>query len=139
MKLHYAILAAAAAIAAAGCGEDCPTETPQVDHIGSCTASPSAAVSYPVQTCEGAGITCDVDLSGVGSGSGTIFLDPRAAVCGGGSTSCPASCSPSQSICSFAAPASPGNYTVSAYDPCTNQTKSGMLTVAATEIPGCTL
>lgn len=138
MKITRAIIAAVAALAAVGCGDECPTETPKLDHVGSCTAQPGATVSYPVQTCETLGTACDVDMSGVGNGSGTIFLDPRIQVCDGGGPSCPATCSPTQTTCSFTAPAQ-GSYSVSAFDPCTNQTKTGLLTVDALQTPDCTL
>ncbi len=133
MKISHAILAAAAAIAAAGCGsEKCPTENPEVSAMpASCAASPGATVGYPLKlcpTCNQTGITCDVDTSGVGVGSGTIFLDPKAEVCES-SSSCPPSCSTQDTVCTFTAPSAQGSYTVSVYNPGSGQTETAPLQV----------
>ncbi len=128
-------LAALAFVAAGslviGCGGDsgCPTETPRIDAIQSCTAQPGAAVSVRLRlcpTCNLTGISCDVDLSGVSSG--TIFLDPVAERCEGAG-SCPPSCSTNEAVCTFTAPSASGSYNLQAFDPATNQVRIAQLDV----------
>src|SRR5512132_979112 len=102
MRTRDAVVAAAVAFVAAGCGEDtCPTETPQVSQVADCTVRPGAAVSYPVQLCP----TCNVDLSAVGAGA--IFLDPKVEVCSQGNT-CPPTCEAAAFACTFTAPSAEG-------------------------------
>jgi hypothetical protein len=119
MRIRTATLAAALAVLAAGCGNDtCPTESPEVSKLGSCTASANQTVSFPVvlcPTCNQTLSSCEADLSSVGAGSGTIFLNPVVEACTS-SSSCGAGCSPSTNACTFRTPSTPGNYVVSAYD-----------------------
>ncbi len=120
------------AVALAGCGDKCPTETPQVSALPtSCTAGAGNPVSYPLRlcpTCNQTGITCDVDMSSVGAGSGTIFLDPKAEACET-SGSCPPSCAAQETVCSFTAPGTVGTYKVSVFNPATGSTMEETLQV----------
>ncbi len=136
MKKTPQALAALAFVAAGslviGCGGDsgCPTETPRIDAIQSCTAQPGATVSVRLRlcpTCNLTGITCEVDLSGVAS-SGTIFLDPVAERCEG-TSSCPPACSNNEAVCTFTAPSTSDTYTLQAFDPATNQVRTALLDV----------
>ena len=107
-RIRHAVVAFAFAglLAAAGCAERCPTETPQVSELpASCTERPGEPVSFPVRlcpTCNQTGATCDVDLSAVGTSS-DIFLDPRVEVCTGSAT-CPPACELNTLACTFTAP-----------------------------------
>lgn len=105
---------AAAALLVAGCGNDtCPTETPKIDAIESCTVAPGAAVQVKVRACPtcNQNITrCEVDVQG-----GQIQLDPLAEACDS-STSCPPSCATDEVVCTFTAPSTPGSYPMFAYN-----------------------
>jgi hypothetical protein len=127
---------AAAALAIAGCGQannGCPTETPEVRQVQSCTVAPGATVTVGLNvcpTCNQNPVTCTVDLSQVAS-SQIIALDPLADACQPPS-SCPSpSCAAKPVSCTFTAPATPDVYTLIVYDPATNTTRSGTLTVGA--------
>ena len=65
---------------AAGCGGgSCPTETPRIDAIQSCTAQPGQSVTVQLRlcpTCNLSGISCEVDTSN--AKDGLIQLDPVA-------------------------------------------------------------
>lgn len=142
MRICTATLAAAVAVLAAGCGNDkCPTESPEVTKLGSCTALTNENVSFPIQLCPTCNQTlssCEADLSGVGGGSGTIFLNPTVEACTS-SSSCGAGCNLNPTTCTFRAPA-PGNYVVSAYDAAHPSTpRTGMLTVSASGSTSCSL
>lgn len=127
---------------AAGCGgNSCPTETPRIDAIQSCTAQPGQTVNVSLRlcpTCNQTGITCDVDTSHAGS-AGLIQLDPVAERCEG-SSSCPPSCSQNDAVCTFTAPSTPGSYTLRVFDPFSNGFREGTLEVggayACSFIPG---
>jgi hypothetical protein len=134
MTAHRLLIALALVAGfAAGCGGgSCPTETPRIDAIQSCTAQPGQTVNVSLRlcpTCNQTGITCEVDTSTVSAGY--IQLDPVAERCEG-SSSCPPSCSQNEAVCSFKAPAAPGDYTLRVFDPFTNQTREGTLTVGGT-------
>jgi hypothetical protein len=125
----------AAALAASGCGDKCPTESPaKVQAIQSCTAAPGAQVSVQIQlcpTCNQSGATCSVDTSGAGSGS--IELDPTVEACDSVST-CPStapSCSVGPLTCTFTAPSTPDRYQLLVYDPSTGGTIAGTLDVGS--------
>jgi len=142
MKTRIAVTAAAVALFAAGCGESCPTESPQVSALAQpgCTEVAGQPVSYPVRlcpTCNQTGATCDVDLSQVGS-AGTIFLDPKVEACTG-TGGCGPSCALNTLTCTFTAPATPGTYTVVAYDPGTNTTRESTMLVIASGPESCPL
>jgi hypothetical protein len=143
MRTRNAAVAAALVLAAAGCGEDsCPTETPQVSALaGSCVQVANQPVSYPVRlcpTCNQTGVTCDVDMSAVGPGSGDIFLDPKVEACTSANT-CPPTCDLNSITCAFTAPATPGTYTVIAYDPATDTTRESTLVVIDSGAESCSL
>jgi hypothetical protein len=127
MRIRNAAVVAVA-LAAAACNEDtCPTESPQVDDLADCTQVTGQLVSYPLRlcpTCDQVVSSCDVEISG-----STIFLDPKVETCDP-SNSCPPTCQASPSTCNFTAPA-PGDYLVEAYDPASNGTRTGALTVVA--------
>src|SRR5512139_3304904 len=114
MTKRIAVAAVAAALAACGTNDKCPTQSPKLSEVGNCTVRPSATVSYPLRlcpTCNQTGATCAVDLSAV-STSGDIFLDPTVEACSS-STSCgPATCETNPFTCTFTAPAAEGSYTV---------------------------
>jgi hypothetical protein len=139
MTKRFAVVVAAG-LAAAGCNSDkCPTETPQVSGISpSCTEVAGQPVSYPLRlcpTCNQAGATCDVDLSAVNT-TQDIFLDPKVETCSS-SNSCPPACDPNPLLCNFTAPTTPGDYTVTVFDPATNGTRVGRLTVIASGPESC--
>ncbi len=132
-------LVAAAALAAAGCGgnDKCPTESPQVNTVGSCEALAGTTVNFPVRlcpTCNQTLSTCDAQISGT-----QIFLNPTVEACSS-SNSCAPGCAPNPATCSFTAPnAGAGTvYTVLVFDPQTNTTRSGSLTIVSGS-PSCTL
>ena len=138
-------LAAAGAllVVASGCGTKCPTETPQVQQIGNCTAKPGDTVSVPVRlcpTCNQTGATCAVDTSQVGS-SGIIQLDPTVEACDSVSSCGTPSptCQTNPLTCTFTVPANTPNGTIklSAFDPATSQEVSGTLTVSANVSSSC--
>jgi hypothetical protein len=116
---------------AAGCGGgSCPTETPEIQKIQSCTAQPGQTVSVHLQlcpTCNLSNISCEVDMSG--ASSGIIQLDPVAQRCES-STSCNTapSCSPG-AVCTFTAPSTSGPYTLQAFDPVRNAVVTAQLDV----------
>lgn len=140
MRIRIAVTAAAVALVAAGCGESCPTESPQVSALAAgCTQVAGQPVDYPVRlcpTCNQTAASCDVDLSQVGSG--TIFLDPKVEACTG-SSGCPPACSLNTLTCTFVAPATPGSYSVLAYDPGSNTTRQSTLLVIASGAESCSL
>lgn len=129
MKVASLLVCAAALAALAACGsEKCPTESPKIDAVASCTAPPGQTFSYKVQlcpTCNMGAITCDVTMT-----SGQIFLDPKGEACTS-STSCPSPSCANDASCSVTAPSTAGTYTVFAYDPASGQPKQGTLTVVA--------
>lgn len=104
---------AAAALAATGCNEKCPTETPRIQRVQSCTAAPGQIVNVRLETCptcNQAVSSCEADLSELTSGA--ILLDPLAESCDS-AASCPSpSCDINQVTCSFPAPTTPGQYTL---------------------------
>lgn len=127
-----ALALTAAALAWTGCGTTCPTETPQVQAVQSCTVAPGATVTVNLRlcpTCNQTPITCNADLSAA-AGSGQIHLDPLAEACEG-STSCPPSCSSNTVGCTFQAPSAPGSYTLLVFDPASGNTLTGTLQVTA--------
>ncbi len=141
MRTRNAVVAAAVAFVAAGCGNDtCPTETPQVSQVADCTVRPGAAVSYPVQlcpTCNQTGATCDVDTSAAGT-THDIFLDPRVEVCTQGNT-CPPTCEVAAFACAFTAPSAEGDYTVSVVNGATGGVVTRTLRVSSSEPVSCAL
>lgn len=125
-----ALTVAAAVVSFTGCGEKCPTETPQVQALQSCTAQPGALVTVNLRlcpTCNQAPITCTADLSAAAS-SGQIHLDPLAEACES-SNSCPPSCSTNTVGCTFQAPSTPGTYTLVVFDPASSSTRTSTLDV----------
>lgn len=135
---------AAAAVTLAGCGSAaCPTETPKVQKVQSCTVRPGATVNLLLQlcpTCNQNVTSCHVDTSDVGGGTGQIFLDPIAEACEP-STSCspdsaPA-CSANGPTCTFTAPTVEGVYTLTTIT--LNGPVNGQLTVSGSQTPSCTL
>ncbi|GAO02250.1 hypothetical protein [Anaeromyxobacter sp. PSR-1] len=139
MKTRNALSAAAlaaAALLAAGCGTDtCPTETPKIDLIQSCTATPGATVPVRLKACPtcNQNITrCEVDVQG-----GYIQLDPLAEACDS-STSCPPGCATNDVVCNVTAPSTPGTYTLIVSNG-TGGTLQGQLDVAEASGPyACT-
>jgi hypothetical protein len=143
MRIRTATLAAALAVLAAGCGNDkCPTESPEVTKLGNCTALAGDTVSYPIQLCPTCNQTlssCEADLSDVGAGSGTIFLNPTVEACTS-SSSCGTGCNLNPTTCTFRAPSAAGTYTVLAHDAAhPDAPKTGTLTVTATGATSCLL
>jgi hypothetical protein len=127
---------ATAALAIAGCGQvnnGCPTEPPKVEQVQSCTVAPGASVTVKLNvcpTCNQTPVTCSVDMSQVAS-SGIIGLDAIADACQPPS-SCPSpSCLTNGVNCTFTAPTTPDTYRLQVYDPATNSTKEGTLTVGS--------
>ena len=120
----------AAALGLAGCDDMCPTESPGVDAVQSCTVRPGTSVSVRVRVCERCNqtaTTCQVDIQGT-----TIQLDPVSEACTD-SSSCPPGCNLDPNItCTFTAPATEGTYDVLVYDPTTNTTIPGELVVSGT-------
>jgi hypothetical protein len=139
------ILAAAVVLAlfAGGCGDEkCASESPQVDAVGNCSAVANTAVSFPIRLCPTCNQTlsdCTVDLSDATSAGGTIFLNPTVEACDSAS-SCGPGCNLNPSTCSFTAPnaAATTTYTVLVFDPGSNGTKSGTLTIVPGS-PSCQL
>ena len=136
IRRDAAVLAVAlAALGLAGCEEKCPTESPEVQRVQDCTYPPGAQVSMRLQVCEKCNqdaTECQVDIQG-----NTIQLDPVSEACEDAS-SCPPGCNLDPNItCTFTAPAEEGAYTVIVYDPATNETREGVLTVAAGASPSC--
>ena len=117
---------------AAGCGGgSCPTETPRIDAIQSCTAQPGQSVTVQLRlcpTCNLSGISCEVDTSNVGS-AGVIQLDPVAQRCESSSSCGTLACSQNEAPCTFTAPSAPGTYTLRAFDPSSNSFRDGTLDV----------
>lgn len=115
-----------------GCGGgSCPTETPRIDAIQSCTAQPGQSVTVQLRlcpTCNLTGISCDVDTSNAQS-AGLIQLDPVASRCESATSCGTLACSQNEAPCTFTAPSTPGTYTLRAYDPATNGFKFGALEV----------
>ncbi len=145
MRIRTATFAAAAALGflAAGCGDNkCPTESPEVRALGGCTALASQTVSFPISLCPTCNQTlssCDADMSGVGAGSGTIFLNPVVEACTS-SSSCGAGCNVNPSTCTFRAPSATGTYVVSAYDAAHPDTpRIGSLEVISNGATSCSL
>jgi hypothetical protein len=145
MKLRNVVSVAAVALVAAGCGNEdsCPTESPQIDALAAgCIERAGEPVNFPVRlcpTCNQTDAVCDVDLSAVRAGSGEIFLDPRVEACTPSSSCSGASCQVSPLTCAFAAPATPGTYTVIVFDPSTNQTRQSDLVVIPSGAESCVL
>jgi predicted small lipoprotein YifL len=133
---HVACVVAAALLGLAGCAEKCPTESPGVDAVQSCTVRPGASVSMRVRVCERCNqtaTTCQVDIQG-----GTIQLDPVSEACTD-SAGCPPGCNLDPNItCTFTAPATEGTYDVLVYDPNTNTTLPAQLVVSSTLPFSCT-
>jgi hypothetical protein len=129
------IAAACAVLGAAGCAEKCPTESPNVEAIQSCTVPPGATVSMKVRVCEKCNqtaTTCQVDIQGT-----IIQLDPVSEACSD-SSGCPPSCSPDPNItCTFSAPTVEDTYDVFAFDPSTGGNRTGQLVVMASATPSC--
>lgn len=130
-----------AALAAVGCGSSsCPTETPKVEQVASCTVRPGAQVSVNLKlcpTCNQTPTACQVDLGGVSQGQ--IFLDPIVETCESSSCtpeSAPA-CAVSGPSCTFTAPTTETTYTLSAFS--LGGPVTGTLTVSSTVTPSCTL
>ncbi len=131
----------AAALAASGCGNKCPTESPaQIEAVGSCSASPGATVNVPVRlcpTCNQSGATCSVDMSQ--ASSGFIGLDPTVEACSSSSScgSAAPTCDPNPLTCSVTLPANAsGSYTLVVFDPFTNSQKNGTIDVTS-GAPSC--
>jgi hypothetical protein len=130
-----ALGAAALALGLAGCENKCPTESPSVQKVQTCTAAPGQTVTMQVQTCEKcnqSNTTCQVDIQG-----STIQLDPVSEACNDAS-SCPPSCNLGGPVsCQFQAPTAPGTYSVIVYDPATNSNKTSQLVVEAGATYAC--
>jgi hypothetical protein len=127
---------AAVAGAVLGCGNDCPTESPQVQDVQNCTASPGAKVPVGVQLCP----TCNQVLAGC-SGSpiseSEILLDPIVEACEGGVCDNPPACD-LDSACTITAPMAPGDYTISVVANPTVEPPlflTGTLTVVEASVP----
>jgi len=122
MKKRTAIVAAALALAAAGCNEPCKGENVDVVQStvpASCNVAPSAAVTVSFDVCvrcNNSTPTCRIDASQAGS----IQLDPIAETCDS-SSSCPLpSCGVGGAdlrrlACNFTSPAS-GSVNLVIYD-----------------------
>jgi hypothetical protein len=142
-----AILAAAVVLAvfAGGCGSEdsCPSESPQVDAVASCSAGAGAVVNYAIRLCPTCNQTlagCTVDMQDAGSNGGTIFLNPTVEACGSAS-SCGPGCNLNPTTCAFTVPAIAQNgwtFSVQVFDPGSGGTKSGTLTVVD-QAPSCEL
>jgi hypothetical protein len=130
-----AAFAALAALGLAGCSDKCPTESPAVDAVQSCTVAPGASVTMKVRVCEKCNQTatsCQVDIQGT-----TIQLDPVSEACTD-SSGCPPGCNLDPNIaCTFTAPTAEGTYDVLVYDPATNTTIPAELVVSSTLSPSC--
>ncbi|MFO0582073.1 MAG: hypothetical protein U0229_07375 [Anaeromyxobacter sp.] len=135
-KLAASLCAAAAALVLAACGDKCPTESPNIDKVPSCTYPPGATASVTIRVCEKcnqSATTCQVDIQGQ-----TIQLDPLSEACSDASSCSGASCNINPNItCSFQVPATTGIYTLLVYDPGTNGPKQGTLTVAQGAVASC--
>lgn len=129
---HLIAIVVALAGFGAGCGGgSCPTETPRIDAIQSCTAQPGQSVTVQLRlcpTCNLTGISCEVDTSNVAS-AGTIQLDPVAERCESSSSCGTLACSSNEAPCTFTAPTTPGTYTLRAFDPSSNSFRQGQLDV----------
>lgn len=125
------------AVFAGGCGdESCASESPQVEAVGDCSAVASTSVTFPLRLCPTCNQTlsgCTVDMSDVTATGGTIFLNPTVEACES-AASCGPGCNLNPANCSFTAPNAAPNtvYDVLVFDPGTNMTKSGTLTI----VPG---
>ncbi len=138
LRRIIAIGACAAAVGLSACGEKCPTETPRVDAVAGCTATPGSTVSVPLRlcpTCNQSAASCDVDLSQATS-SGTIQLDPVVEACEN-ANSCPPGCDLNAINCTFAAPSQVGTYEILVYNPATNTTISTRLDVVTSGSTSC--
>jgi hypothetical protein len=138
VRRGIAIAACAAAFGLSGCGETCPTETPQVQDVADCTAQANTTVTYPVRlcpTCNQTGASCDVDLSAAAS-QGIIHLDPVVEACNSANT-CPPGCDVQPFSCTFTAPSQPGTYEVLVFDPGRNGTISGTLEIVPSGALSC--
>ncbi|MFT3915292.1 MAG: hypothetical protein QM704_14585 [Anaeromyxobacteraceae bacterium] len=135
-KLAVVLAAAAAALTLAACGDKCPTESPNIDKVPSCTYPPGATASVTIRVCEKcnqSATTCQVDIQG-----NTIQLDPMSEACSDASSCSGASCNINPNItCSFQVPAATGTYTLLVYDPGTASTKQGTLTVQQDAVASC--
>jgi hypothetical protein len=149
MKTIGQVLVAGAvllAVFAGGCGDSdsCAAESPVVQDIADCTARAGAVVPYQVQlcpTCNQNLTGCTVDMSAAPPAGGTIFLNPVVEAC---QTSAEAGCGAATCLanptCSVTVPATSPNgavFTVEVFDPGTNATRTGTLTVAD-QAPSCT-
>jgi hypothetical protein len=137
--VRVAVLAAVGA-GLTGCPSDsCPLESPKVSATpGTCTEVAGQPVSYPVRlcpSCNQTGATCVANLSDVGAGSGSIFLDTKMEACSGGNSCPPPSCDPNPFTCAFTAPSTPGTYQVIVVDGATGTPITGQLSVVAPGTP----
>lgn len=134
------VLFCLAALAAAGCGSSkCPMETPGVSRVPSCTVAPGTTVTVQVQaciTCNQSAPSCNVDLSGLGSRQ--IFLDPQAEACESVTSCDNSSCASNPLVpCTFTSPSEAGTYTLVAFDPSTNSSRTGTLDVEPNASSSC--
>ncbi len=145
MKTRSAVMIAAIAGGLAGCPSDqsCPLETPKVDATPStCTEDAGQPVSYPVRlcpTCNLTGVSCAPNLSGVGAGSGAIYLDVKAEACTDANSCGGATCQLNATTCDFTAPSTPGTYQVIVFDGATGQPLTNDLVVIASGPESCAL
>lgn len=133
-RTRLAIAAAVGALALAGCGEKCPTESPEVRQIQDCVVAPGSQVTVGVRlcpTCNQVLSSCEVDIQG-----GTVFLDPVVEACES-SAGCPGECQAQPTTCSFRAPNETGTYVIEAFDPNSNGTKTSELVVSASGPYSC--
>lgn len=114
MRIGNAVVAAALALAAAGCGGDsCPTDAafaePGQDMGGACSAPAPQQVSIAVELCEACSHTsptCEADLTALATRE--ILLDTRWDICTDDSSCSGRACA--SVTCTFAVPE--GQYTV---------------------------
>jgi hypothetical protein len=128
--------AAALALGLAGCDDKCPTESPKIESVQSCTVRPGAPVTMNVRVCEKcnqSATTCQVDVQGTPP---TFQLDPVSEACTD-SNGCPPGCSLTPNVgCTFTAPMAEGDYDVIVFNPAGGQV-NGILTVSATDPVAC--
>jgi hypothetical protein len=137
MTKRIAIAALAAALAACGTNDKCPTQSPKLSQVADCTARPGATVNYQLQlcpTCNQSGATCNVQMSGT-----DIFLDPTVEACTGSNSCPPPTCDTGVFNCTFTAPTAVGTYNVTVVNGDTGAVVPRTLTVDATASPSCSL